>query len=264
MKKILFACDLDNTLIHSFKSKKPEDVCVEILRDKEQGFMSKEAIRLLSKVVKEVELVPVTSRSIEQYLRIQWPDGCKPRYAITTNGAILLENERVVKEWQEQSANLVAPYMDHFKSLLQTLIDEDLYIRCRIVDDMYLFAYCKDGVDIYECKKRYGKMTDLDICPSGKKLYFFPPMFNKGEALKRFEKYGSFDFSISAGDSSIDLPMLAVANQAYVPNAELLDALMTVSNKKAEMCRGNELFAEFILSSVLEYNNSINNKKHSD
>ena len=37
MKNILFACDLDNTLIHSYKSKREGDICIEWIKDKEQS-----------------------------------------------------------------------------------------------------------------------------------------------------------------------------------------------------------------------------------
>ena len=38
MRKILFTCDLDNTLLHSYKHRQDGDVCIEILKEKEQGF----------------------------------------------------------------------------------------------------------------------------------------------------------------------------------------------------------------------------------
>ncbi len=36
-------------------------------------------------------LVPVTTRSVDQYRRIRWPGSREPDLAVTTNGAILLE-----------------------------------------------------------------------------------------------------------------------------------------------------------------------------
>ena len=62
MKKILFACDLDNTLIHSLKHKKDDDVCIEKIGDKEQGFMSQRTLELLNQLSNEVEIIPITTR----------------------------------------------------------------------------------------------------------------------------------------------------------------------------------------------------------
>ena len=37
MKKVILACDLDNTLIHSYKHKKDDDICIEFIKEKEQA-----------------------------------------------------------------------------------------------------------------------------------------------------------------------------------------------------------------------------------
>ena len=52
MKKILFACDMDNTLIHSSRLYKENDVNVEIYDGREISFMSPKAIELLNKLLK--------------------------------------------------------------------------------------------------------------------------------------------------------------------------------------------------------------------
>ena len=75
MKKILFACDLDNTLIHSWKHKREGDICVEWLNGNEQGYIAEDTCEMLRKVMSLVEFVPVTTRSVAQYQRIMWPEG---------------------------------------------------------------------------------------------------------------------------------------------------------------------------------------------
>ena len=54
------------------------DRCVERLNGAEQGFFTRETPDLLPQVVQRVHLLPITTRSIEQYQRIQWPDGAAP------------------------------------------------------------------------------------------------------------------------------------------------------------------------------------------
>lgn len=73
MGTILFASDLDNTLLFSHRHRQPEDRCVERLNGAEQGFFTRETPDLLPQVVQRVHLLPITTRSIEQYQRIQWP-----------------------------------------------------------------------------------------------------------------------------------------------------------------------------------------------
>ena len=66
MNNILFACDLDNTLIHSWKHRKDGDICVEWIDGKEQGYMSEKVCVLLRHVIGKVDFVPVTTRSVAQ------------------------------------------------------------------------------------------------------------------------------------------------------------------------------------------------------
>ena len=72
MKEILLACDLDNTLIYSYKHRVPGDSCVEWLDGQEQSFMTERTQALLRQLPANVRLVPVTTRSKEQYQRICW------------------------------------------------------------------------------------------------------------------------------------------------------------------------------------------------
>ena len=103
MGTILFASDLDNTLLFSHRHRQPEDRCVERLNGAEQGFFTRETPDLLPQVVQRVHLLPITTRSIEQYQRIQWPDGTAPRIALTANGAVLLRDGQVDRAWYMQS-----------------------------------------------------------------------------------------------------------------------------------------------------------------
>lgn len=90
---ILFASDLDNTLLFSHQHAQAGDVCVEYLDGKAQGFFPPGVIRGLAQINRTMRFVPVTSRSIAQFLRIQFPPGCVPKYALVANGGLLLRNE---------------------------------------------------------------------------------------------------------------------------------------------------------------------------
>ena len=58
---MIFASDLDNTLIHSYKFRKEDDVCVEWIQDKEQSFMSKKAIENVDKEIDIPEKANITA-----------------------------------------------------------------------------------------------------------------------------------------------------------------------------------------------------------
>ncbi len=247
MKKILFACDLDNTLIHSKRYKAEGDVCIEWIDGKEQGYMSPRAIELLDELRETVELLPITTRSIEQYKRIVWPAGYAPSYAITTNGAVLLAPDEPEAAWRSYAEELVSPVRSALISLQERLSAQDKYIRVRMVNDFYLFAYAKDGVDIRACVAEHQGLPDIHVLASGRKLYFFPSGMDKGHALARFRPRMPASVTVAAGDSAIDLPMLERADHALVPTPFLAKQL---DPARVAVCPEGEPFAEFILQYV--------------
>lgn len=214
-RKILFACDLDNTLIHSYKNKKDGDVCVEWLNGQEQGYMDGQTYERLRELAEYALFVPATTRSMKQYKRIRWKDNEEPKFAVTTNGAILLEDGETDAAWLAQSKIEADGYRADMERLLQELLDEGEYTSCKIVDEMYLFAAYRDDISAKDIAARHEDRTSLEVAISGRKIYFLPPRFNKGEALKRLMERWSPECVIAAGDSAIDVPMLNLADIAF-------------------------------------------------
>ena len=205
--KILFASDLDNTLIHSYKYRRADDICVEHYEGREQSFMSPRTLESLKKFSERNLFIPVTTRSIAQYRRIFWAEDFKPRYAVVTNGAYFLDGERQ----EDFLRGVVTPYQDELKRQLAAA-DEKFFTIARIVDESFLFLKCRDDIDA----DKLAFHTNLTVEHTGKKIYLFPPELNKGAALKLLIKRFSPEMVFSAGDSSIDLPMLQLADVAFV------------------------------------------------
>ena len=203
--KILFACDLDNTLIHSYKKFREGDICVEIFDGREQSFISPRALDLLKKISARIFFVPVTTRSIEQYRRIFWAENFCPRFAAVANGAFFLDGDNRENFLRE----VVAPYEDELKLQLAAA-DEKIFSIARIVDESFLFLKCREDFDA-----EIFFDTSLTVQRTGKKIYLFPPRLNKGEALSLLTKKFSPEKIFAAGDSAIDLPMLELADVAF-------------------------------------------------
>lgn len=247
MKRILLACDLDNTLIHSHKHRREGDVCVELLRGAEQGFMSGRVCEQLPRLPNSVELLPLTTRSVEQFERIKLPEGCFSR-AITTNGAVLIENGVQNEEWREGYQQYAARLMPLMKKLHAELEGDDRLNVVRIVDEMYLYISCAEPSFVGEFMDRYGSLSRLDVMPSGRKIYFLPPQINKGSAFKRLVQGEDIQMTAAAGDSTIDLPMLEAADLAIIP--ESLEGLL--KNPNRSVYRGEEDFGEFVINVLSE------------
>ncbi|MBR7025516.1 MAG: HAD hydrolase family protein [Selenomonadaceae bacterium] len=207
--KILFACDLDNTLIHSYKKFRAGDICVEIYDGREQSFISPEAFDLLKTIASKILFVPVTTRSIAQYRRIFWAEDFFPSWAVVANGAYLLDGDNQENFLRE----VVAPHEDELKTLQEKFSDNPAFNICRIVDESFLFLKCRDDLDA----DKISFDTNLTVQHTGKKIYLFPPKLNKGETLTLLTKKFSPDKIFCAGDSEIDLPMLELADVAFAP-----------------------------------------------
>ena len=246
MGSILFASDLDNTLLFSHRHRQPGDRCVELLNGAEQGFFTQETVDLLPQVVQRVQLLPVTTRSVEQYLRIQWPAGTAPRWALTANGAVLLRDGGLDRDWYEQSREMIRAYQGELRRILRFLSARPEPSTVRMVEGMYVYAACPDPAAAERCGADWDPGSPIRAVVSGRKAYFFPPGVDKGTALRRAVERFRPERVIAAGDSVIDVPMLRRADLALLPGPELLPQL-----PGARVCGPDRRFPDFVLETVL-------------
>ncbi len=213
--KILFACDLDNTLIHSYKHKIDGDICIEIYNGREQSFISSRAVELLTEINKKILFVPVTTRSVEQYQRIKWLDGTTPKFAVVSNGANLLNNGEINSEWRQDFYKIIQPYKNEFDEQTKKLSQNKNFTICRMVDESFLFLKCTEDADKNKIVSELQAATNLNVQISGLKIYFFPPKLTKGAALLKLKNIFEPVKTFAAGDSDIDISMLNVADVAF-------------------------------------------------
>ncbi len=205
---VLFACDLDKTLIYSYKHAPPGNICVEARGLKKLSYMTPAAHDMLQRLARRMVFVPVTTRSLEQYRRVNLLRGGPPRYALTTNGGILLINGAPDHDWFDRSLDLIS---DALPELVRGI---DLLSSCalpdfppRMVDRLFAFAKCRNPDDSVNLLSKYLNLKKVSIVTIGEKVYIIPNVLNKGDALARLKEKLSPDLVISAGDSALDLPM---------------------------------------------------------
>lgn len=248
MKRILFASDLDNTLLYSHRHAAPGDVCVEWLDGKEQGFFSPQTIMLLRDVCRQTMFVPITTRSVAQYQRIEWPAGCAPACAITTNGAILLTPAGEKDDtWEAAMAPILAAAHEELQTLCAAHRCDTRYRICRMVDEAYLFLLPADDGDHDACMQALAAETRLPIAASGRKIYILPHQLDKGQALRQLQSRLGANTVFAAGDSAMDLPMLTAADQAFTLPGLAAPHAAYFSEDTARVTR----FAEWTLAHVL-------------
>ena len=254
MNRVVFAADLDNTLIYSRKHIGSTEAfhCIEQLDGKEQGFISRKTEEYLRDICQKLSFLPVTTRSMAQYQRIQWPEDCVPALALTANGAILLEHGKVDLDWWKESRR----YIEHFASELERLQERlrftEAFHRCRMVDDSYLFIPCDASSDITVAKQEIQELTTLSVQASGRKLYALPHGIDKGTAIQRLKRRFHISKVISAGDSMMDIPMLQQADVAFSPS-ELLwqpSGCKHLQRFVYQETGQDDLFSDYVLQSI--------------
>lgn len=244
-----FCSDLDNTLIYSYRHDiGNEKVLVEMKEGKELSYMTKVSYELLKEISQKKELVPLTTRSLEQYSRIDFGEQVKIKYALVANGGILLENNRMNEDWFKETKEIVGYADEELEKGIEILKkDENICFEIRKVDGLSVFTKSNN---VEETIKRLKEVLNLDIVyvdSNGSKVYIFPEKLDKGSSLKRLRSYvGADEHFVAAGDSDFDVPMLLAADTSFCPESLVLPDRESITKLPEKG------FSDMMLQRVLE------------
>lgn len=246
---ILFASDLDNTLIHSYKKASDSDICIEYKEGKALSYMTPAALGLLGALNRRSDIVfsPVTTRSTEQYERIHFFGNDYPEIALAANGGILYENGVINREWYEESKELISDCLTEFRHGMDYFKDDDyVYFDIRLVDELFVFTKSTAPLTTKSVLESVLNLKKVGTFNIGDKVYIFPNILTKGLAVDRLRKKYGFDKIIAAGDSEFDVAMLNRADLALCP--QQLDKF--VSSECVSFDAENRNFAEQLLEYI--------------
>lgn len=247
---IVFNTDLDNTMIYSYKQNIGENkMCVEIYNGREISFITNKTYELLQEVSKKVLIVPITTRTTEQYNRIDLKIGV-PKYALTCNGGVLLINGEEDSEWYNHSYNMIADSLDELKKA-EILLENDANrsFEVRNIKSLFVFTKSDKPEETIQLMKRLLDLNKIDVFSNGVKVYAVPKALTKGKALERLKAKLSPKMIISAGDSEFDVPML---NASDIPLAHHSMQGKYSLKQQAVFMGKEKIFSEEILSHILE------------
>ena len=268
---IIFHTDLDNTLIYSYKHDIGEDKrCTEVYQGREISFITQETYRLLKEVQKEVVIVPTTTRTIEQYRRIDLGIG-DFRYALACNGGVLLVDGKEEENWYQKSLELVSDSEQELSRAVAFLQqDKRRCFELRFIRKLFVFTKCEEPESVVEELKSVLDAGVVDVFHNGAKLYVVPKTLSKGNAVDRFRSYirdnvnvgkdrkqqehavkncTGIDCVIAAGDSEFDISMLEAADYGIAAPELVRKHDFSVHVKCPPADR---LYAEAVLESVLQ------------
>lgn len=230
--RTLVASDLDRTLIYSAgalaltgtDARAPRLLSVETYRGRPQSFVTEAAAALLARLAADARavLVPTTTRTREQYLRVRLP-GPPPPYAVCANGGHLLVDGVSDPDWHRAVTRRLAagcaPLAEVRKRVARTASPEWL-LRDRVAED--LFAYLV--VDRERLPDAWPKALAEWAAPrgwtvslQGRKLYVVPEPLTKSAAVAEVARRAGTRRVLAAGDSLLDRDLLLAADAAWRP-----------------------------------------------
>ncbi len=214
----VFNADLDNTIIYSYRHDIGSDKRnVEMHKNNELSFVTEKTYSLLQCIKDEILFVPTTTRTIEQYNRIDLGIGIL-KYALVCNGGVLLVNGKEDEEWYKDSLQLVQKSEAEMKKALDFLESEKRRIfDLRFIKDLFIFTKCNKPEAVVSSLREKLNTTLVDVINSGMKVYVVPKDLSKGRAVLRFKEYVQAESVIAAGDSEFDISMLEEADVSIAP-----------------------------------------------
>lgn len=197
--------------------------------------------------LKDVEVIPVTTRTKAQYDRLSdLTASLGVKYAIICNGGILLVNGDTDAEWLEETCSLIGNAADE----LRKAADIMKYLSNREVHEIGDIMRYTVTDDPEAMKSELRKSIDtslIAVFSDNRKVYCIPSVINKGSALRRFNERFGVCRSIAAGDGVQDVSMLEAAD---IPICAPDNAPM-VNNKKKIIARTSSVFSDSVCD-VLE------------
>lgn len=249
----VFFTDLDNTIIYSCRHEIGRDkLCVELYQGREISYVTTKTWELLKQVKEQTLLVPVTTRTQEQYGRIDLRIGIL-KFALVCNGGVLLEEGVENASWYQDSLALIADCQEQLKEA-QFLMESDKNrsFEVRNIRDLFLFTKSGKPEESVKYLRNWLDTEKVSVFQNGVKVYVLPRKLNKGTAVRRFLKKlrqegNMMRMVVAAGDSEFDIPMLQQAQMPFAPAALRLACDLPA---KTIVVEDNELFSEAVLKGV--------------
>lgn len=239
-----FISDLDKTLIYS---KKENQICVERKNDKPITYMTKEAVKLLKRLLchENFYFIPCTLRSYEQTTRIDFIKGLK--YMICDNGASIYINNKIDSNWDKEVSKIInKKEVVLLKEKMETIINDNninIYMLKSNRDSFIsIIFYSKE-----DAEKDLEKILSIvdeskfNIFKQGKKTYVVPKGLNKSIAVKYLKEHYGIKNIITSGDSNVDDKFVELGDYQIIPSHAIFRTKECIVTENEGIEAGEEL-----------------------
>jgi hypothetical protein len=256
--RVLVCTDLDRTVIYSAAAlaltgpdaDAPRLLCVELYQQAPLSYVTETAAGTLVDLAAATTLVPTTTRTPEQYLRVHLP-GAPPRFAITANGGRLLVDGVVDGDWSAHVAEQLtasAPLEEVHARLGGA---GELLLRLRTAEDLFTYAVVDRSTLPAAWLAELGAWCaerGWGVSVQGRKVYCVPHGLRKSAAAAEVTRRTGCTRMLAAGDSLLDTDLLLAADAAIRPaHGELHETGFTAPHvrvtRSAGVLAGEELVA---------------------
>jgi hypothetical protein len=220
---VLCATDLDRTLIysrgavHQYGGTCESLVAVERHDHKDASWMSAQAAAGFADLHRQAVVVPVTTRTPEQWHRVRLP-GPPPRYAITANGGVLLVDGRVDHSWDATvAAELAAATpLAEIWAYASLVCRPEWTVKLRNARGLFCYAVLhRKRVPAGFVAEAAGWAAERgwQLSLQGRKLYWVPRSLRKSTAVAEVARRTGAAVVLAAGDSLLDADLLESADR---------------------------------------------------
>jgi hydroxymethylpyrimidine pyrophosphatase-like HAD family hydrolase len=233
----LIACDLDQTLIYSERAFRlpegaaaPDLVIAEYLDGAPLSYLTRTAARELRALASRVLVMPVTTRTLAQYARVNL--GFAPAYAIAANGGHLLVDGVADPDWADGVRVRLAASglsLEAVRERAERLASgaAGRWVRTiRDADELFVYLVATGRAAIPDLSHLAAELSagGWTLSVQGRKVYLVPAALTKEAAIVEVLRRTGRHRLAAAGDSLLDAGMLALAESGVRPaHGELHD-----------------------------------------
>ncbi|MBY9080086.1 hydrolase [Paenibacillus sp. HN-1] len=226
---MIYASDLDRTLIYSPAALGVPENTPGLLPAESDGgrilsYISAAALEALAGLPPEVVFVPVTTRTVAQYRRIElFRDLVVPEYAVTSNGGTILVNGAVDEEWRvgmEAKVQAGSASAAEARTIVLEALRQEWIASERWCDEFFFtFVVHRDLIPAETALTLSDRLRGLGwrVSLQGRKLYAVPAAVSKSEAVLHISRRLGRRVMAASGDSLLDRSLLDIADCAIVP-----------------------------------------------
>lgn len=263
----LIVTDLDRTMIFSRNAigagvPDADLQCVEYYQGAPLSYMTQAGAAALGELAARCFVVPATTRTIEQFTRIELPGAPWP-YVITSNGGNILVDGVPDARWRCEVGQAMrdgGASLAEVTAELENRVSPDWVDKVRSADDLFCYLVIRPERPPADFLPAWGQWCmdrGWTVSRQGRKIYAMPAAVCKSRAVAEVRSRLTSEGALAprarvlaAGDGGLDAEMLAAADAAIRPRHGELEVLqwrhpsVTVTNGSG-IVAGEQILAWF-------------------